>query len=62
MKGRCSMRKYNPETDEPRTGWDAFGIELAVQDDRELFVEGNEIWTKDKHEYVGKIREGKDAE
>lgn len=50
------MRKLNSELDEPRTGWDAFGIQLANQEGVELFVDGDEIWTQDKKAYVGKLR------
>lgn len=32
---------------------------LIKNQERMVIVDGNEIWTKDKKEYVGKIREGK---
>lgn len=50
------MRKFDSKIDEPRTGWDAFGIELATKDGKELYVEGNEVWTQDKKEYIAELR------
>lgn len=50
------MRKFDSKIDEPKTGWDAFGIELATKDGKELYVEGNEVWTQDKKEYIAELR------
>ena len=50
------MRKYNPKTDIPRTGWDQMQIEHYLSVGIKLFVDdNNEVWTADKADYVGKI-------
>ena len=49
------MKKYNPETDIPRTGWDAEQIGHYLSIGTELFVDNGEVWTADKAEFVGKI-------
>lgn len=50
------MRKYNPSTDIPRTGWDQIQINHYLSTGTELFVDDNaEVWTADKSDYVGKI-------
>lgn len=49
------MRKYNPKTDIPRTGWDAEQIGHYLSIGTELFVDNGEVWTADKAEFVGKI-------
>ena len=49
------MRKYNPKTDIPRTGWDAEQIGHYLSIGTELFVDTGEVWTADKAEFVGKI-------
>lgn len=49
------MRKYNPKTDIPRTGWDAEQIGHYLSTGTELFVDNGEVWTADKAEFVGKI-------
>ena len=50
------MKKYNPATDIPRTGWDAEQIGHYLSTGTELFVDdSNEVWTADKAEFVGKI-------
>ena len=49
------MRKYNPKTDIPRTGWDAQQIGHYLSIGTELFVDNGEVWTADKAEFVGKI-------
>ena len=50
------MRKYNPSTDIPRTGWDQIQIYHYLSAGTELYVDDNaEVWTADKSEYAGKI-------
>lgn len=51
------MIKYDPEIHEPRTGWDATGIDMRIKEGYKLFVDENgEVWTADKKIYAGKIR------
>lgn len=51
------LRPYDPEADEPRTGWDAFSIDQAKAAGRKLYVDQfGDIWTNGRREYVGKIR------
>lgn len=51
------MVPYNPEIHEPRTGWDAFSINMALENGKSLLVDQNgEIWTTGRRDYVGKIR------
>lgn len=48
---------YNPEKDEPKTGWDEFSVEQAIQSGKKLYVDQfGDIWTDGKREYIGKIR------
>lgn len=50
------MRKYNPSTDIPRTGWDQIQINHYLSTGTELYVDDNgEVWTADMIDYVGKI-------
>lgn len=50
------LRPYDPEKDQPKTGWDAFSIEHRLDNGVQLYVdESNEVWTENKKEYVGKI-------
>lgn len=51
------MQKYNPEIHEPRTGWDAIGIDMRIKEGHKLFVDKNgEVWTADRKIFAGKIR------
>ena len=55
--GKSGMIKYDPEIHEPRTGWDATGIDMRIKEGYKLFVDENgEVWTADKKIYAGKIR------
>ena len=55
--GKSGMIKYDPEIHEPRTGWDAIGIDMRIKEGHKLFVEKNErSRTADKKIYAGKIR------
>lgn len=55
--GKSGMIKYDPEIHEPRTGWDAIGIDMRIKEGHKLFVDKNgEVWTADKKIYAGKIR------
>lgn len=50
------MRKYNPKTDIPRTGWDAMMIRDFLEMGATLYVtERGEVWTDNRLEYVGKV-------
>ncbi len=51
------LRPYDPEKDQPKTGWDAFSIEHRLNNGVKLYVdEFNEVWTENKKEYAGRIR------
>ena len=51
------MRPYDKARDEPRTGWDAFSVENALQAGKQLYVDQyGDIWTAGQREYIGKVR------
>lgn len=51
------MRPYDKARDEPRTGWDAFSVENALQAGKQLYVDQyGDIWTAGQQEYIGKVR------
>ncbi len=51
------LRPYDPARDEPRTGWDAMGIEDARAAGKRLYVDQyGDIWTGGQREYIGRIR------
>lgn len=54
LQGR-KMRPFDPETDEPRTGWDAFAVGLYLQRKYRLYVDADRnIWA-DNGDVIGRI-------
>ncbi len=51
------LRPYDPESDAPRSGWDALAVEQATTEGRNLYVDQfGDIWTGGRREYVGRVR------
>ena len=51
------LRTYDPESDEPRSGWDALSVKQAMAEGIKLYVDQfGDIWTGGRREYVGRIR------
>jgi streptogramin lyase len=50
------LRSYNAHIDQPKTGWDEFAINGALESGIRLYVDENhEVWSGDRSEYFGKI-------
>ena len=51
------LRPYDPESDAPRSGWDALSVDQAMAEGIKLYVDQfGDIWTGGRREYVGRIR------
>lgn len=51
-----NLRRFDPETDVPRTGWDAMSIADAQQTGKQLYVDQHgDVWTNGLKEYIGRI-------
>lgn len=50
------LHPYNAHIHEPKTGWDEFFINAALENGKTLYVDQNgEVWTSGRREYVGKV-------
>lgn len=48
------LRPYDPESDAPRSGWDALSVDQAMAEGIKLYVDQfGDIWTGGRREYVG---------
>ena len=51
------LRPYDPESDAPRSGWDALSVDQAMAEGIKLYVDQfGDIWTGGRREYVGRRR------